>query len=131
MPDVALPCGSASTSRTRVPQDAIIAARLTAVVVFPTPPFWLATAIVLAMLALNLTHVRPYGYSGMFHVKHHPVKSWHPVKTYADRCCAERNASSVERAPGVSPGSRRASPNVSGCARSSLSTISLDNPAIP
>src|SRR5437868_7056847 len=45
IPEVAFPCGSASTSSTRCPQFAIIAARLTAVVVLPTPPFWFATAI--------------------------------------------------------------------------------------
>src|SRR4030095_10307355 len=49
-PDVAFPWGSASTSRTRCPQEAITAARLTAVVVFPTPPFWLATAMDLAII---------------------------------------------------------------------------------
>src|SRR5215469_556516 len=42
---VALPCGSRSISRTRRRVAAREAARLTAVVVLPTPPFWLATAI--------------------------------------------------------------------------------------
>src|SRR5262245_50042044 len=41
---VALPCGSRSTSRTRRPACASAAARLTLVVVLPTPPFWLTTA---------------------------------------------------------------------------------------
>src|SRR5438270_271378 len=40
---VAFACGSRSTSRTRTP-SARYAPRLTAVVVLPTPPFWLATA---------------------------------------------------------------------------------------
>jgi hypothetical protein len=40
----ALPCGSRSTSSTRWPPEASAAAMLTAVVVLPTPPFWLATA---------------------------------------------------------------------------------------
>ena len=38
-PDVALACGSASTSRTFLSSEANAAARFTAVVVFPTPPF--------------------------------------------------------------------------------------------
>src|SRR5205823_6660449 len=39
---VTLASGSASTSRTWVPPRAAAAARLIAVVVLPTPPFWLA-----------------------------------------------------------------------------------------
>ena len=41
-PLVALACGSRSISRTRLRRSARQAARLTAVVVLPTPPFWLA-----------------------------------------------------------------------------------------
>src|SRR5512138_592990 len=41
-PIVALPCGSRSTTSTRWPMRARPAARLTVVVVLPTPPFWLA-----------------------------------------------------------------------------------------
>ena len=44
---VRLPCGSASTSKTFNPELANATPRLTAVVVFPTPPFWLAMAITL------------------------------------------------------------------------------------
>src|SRR5688572_7278270 len=40
------PCGSMSTSSVRIPRRASAAARLIAVVVLPTPPFWLTTAIV-------------------------------------------------------------------------------------
>src|ERR671934_1432833 len=47
-PVEALPCGSRSTTRTRLPRPASAAPRLTAVVVLPTPPFWLAIAIILA-----------------------------------------------------------------------------------
>ena len=43
-PIVALPCGSRSASNTRCPSATRLAARLTAVVVLPTPPFWLAIA---------------------------------------------------------------------------------------
>jgi hypothetical protein len=43
----ALPCGSMSTSSTLRSAAAKLAARLTAVVVLPTPPFWLAIAMML------------------------------------------------------------------------------------
>ena len=46
-PEVAFACGSASIRSTffsKTPKDA---ARLIEVVVFPTPPFWLAIAIIL------------------------------------------------------------------------------------
>src|SRR5262245_55136171 len=45
-PMVALPCGSKSTSSTLRLVAASEAARLTAVVVLPTPPFWFATAMI-------------------------------------------------------------------------------------
>src|SRR4051812_18837038 len=41
-PVEALPCGSESISRTRSPTAASAVPRLMAVVVLPTPPFWLA-----------------------------------------------------------------------------------------
>src|SRR5215471_1347342 len=41
----AFPCGSRSTTSTWLPCRARHAARLTAVVVLPTPPFWLAMVI--------------------------------------------------------------------------------------
>src|SRR3972149_4905154 len=44
-PDVAFAWGSRSTRRVAFSITAREAARLTAVVVFPTPPFWLATAM--------------------------------------------------------------------------------------
>src|SRR6185437_13323083 len=43
-PVLALPCGSKSTRRTRLPTAARAVARLTAVVVLRTPPFWLTIA---------------------------------------------------------------------------------------
>src|SRR5205807_10623025 len=43
-PLVELPWGSRSTSRMTRPREARAADRLTAVVVFPTPPFWLTIA---------------------------------------------------------------------------------------
>src|SRR6267143_1348968 len=45
LPMVALPCGSRSISSTRRRVAASDAARLTAVVVLPTPPFWFAMAM--------------------------------------------------------------------------------------
>ena len=45
---VRLPCGSMSTQSTRWPFSANAAARFRVVVVFATPPFWLANAITLA-----------------------------------------------------------------------------------
>ena len=44
---VALPCGSKSISKTLLFVAERLAAKFTAVVVFPTPPFWLAMAIIL------------------------------------------------------------------------------------
>src|SRR5947207_14546034 len=47
-PVEALPCGSRSTTSTRCPAALSAVARLTAVVVLPTPPFWLAIAMIRA-----------------------------------------------------------------------------------
>src|SRR3954447_17276657 len=44
------PCGSMSTHSTRCPCSANAAARLRVVVVFATPPFWLAKAMIRACL---------------------------------------------------------------------------------
>ena len=44
-PVEALPCGSRSAMSVRYPRSARAAPRFTAVVVLPTPPFWLASAI--------------------------------------------------------------------------------------
>ena len=46
---VRLPCGSMSTQSTRWPSSTKAAARLSVVVVFATPPFWLAKAMTLAL----------------------------------------------------------------------------------
>ena len=50
---VLLPCGSRSASSTRLPLRARAAARLIAVVVLPTPPFWLAMAIFSPCIGLS------------------------------------------------------------------------------
>src|SRR4051812_41557493 len=44
---VLLACGSRSTSRVGLPRSESAAARLMAVGVFPTPPFWLAVATII------------------------------------------------------------------------------------
>jgi hypothetical protein len=49
-PEVALLCGSMSHSSTFTPVSVRAAQRLTQVVVLPTPPFWLATAIIFPIL---------------------------------------------------------------------------------
>src|SRR5712691_2276119 len=49
IPVEAFPCGSRSTTSTRYPRSASEAPRLTAVVDFPTPPFWLAIAMIRAI----------------------------------------------------------------------------------
>src|SRR5205809_563974 len=50
MPEVALAWGSRSIRRTFLPDWPRLAARLTAVVVFATPPFWLATTSLFTIL---------------------------------------------------------------------------------
>ena len=50
IPLVALACGSRSMSSTLCPRAASPAERLIAVVVLPTPPFWLAVATIFIFL---------------------------------------------------------------------------------
>src|SRR5262245_47547204 len=57
---VALPCGSRSTISTRWPTLARPAERFTVVVVLPTPPFWLATQKILAIVLLLPRHRQPH-----------------------------------------------------------------------
>ena len=54
---MALPCGSTSTSSVLYPASAMQAATFTAVVVFPTPPFWFAMAYTVPMTALDASDV--------------------------------------------------------------------------
>src|SRR6476660_9560839 len=54
-PVEALPCGSRSTISTRSPIAASAVPRLIAVVVLPTPPFWLATTRMRGFFGLNMT----------------------------------------------------------------------------
>src|SRR5580704_16309849 len=62
-PVVVFPCGSESINRTRRSFAANEAARLMAVVVFPTPPFWFAIAITFAKVPRGTKLSR-------FHVEH-------------------------------------------------------------
>src|SRR5690349_11677281 len=48
-----LACGSRSMSSVRLPRMASAAARFTAVVVFPTPPFWLAIATIIGLVLVD------------------------------------------------------------------------------
>ena len=57
-PMVALPCGSRSISSTRRRVAASEAARFTAVVVLPTPPFWFAMAMTRFMATVYFTAAR-------------------------------------------------------------------------
>ena len=57
-PEEALACGSASMTSTFFSSAASEAARLIVVVVFPTPPFWLANAMTFPIEILALTQVR-------------------------------------------------------------------------
>src|SRR6185312_5834859 len=62
-PDVALACGSASTSKVLNSSTARAAARLMEVVVFPTPPFWFAIAIIFPMVLCVLLKFFTLSYS--------------------------------------------------------------------
>ena len=73
-----MPWGSASIASTRRSAAARLAARLTAVVVFPTPPFWLAIAIVRPKVSLGPPEARQDstgvpGRRPMCHVKRLPA----------------------------------------------------------
>ena len=56
--------GSQSTSRVGTPLAAKLAARLMLVVVFPTPPFWLAMAMTRDMAAPSADKVEGNGLGG-------------------------------------------------------------------
>ncbi len=56
---MALACGSRSISRTRCPWRPSPMARLTAVVVLPTPPFWFEMAYVCICVRRAELHVHP------------------------------------------------------------------------
>src|SRR5664280_3060078 len=54
----ALDWGSQSTSSVRTPREANDAARLMAVVVLPTPPFWLVTAMMRPIVLQEKTELK-------------------------------------------------------------------------
>src|SRR6202795_1245637 len=71
MAAVALACESQSTSRVGCLAAPRQAARLTAVVVFPTPPFWFATAMIRAKpISCGEKLTKCVCRCKMFHVKH-------------------------------------------------------------
>src|SRR5215212_7900456 len=81
MPLVALAWGSPSTRRVRCSAVARLAARLTAVVVFPTPPFWLAMAMTRPTCGFGSgreagEYIRRSEPGPMFHVKR-PASVFH------------------------------------------------------
>ncbi len=81
-PEVALACGSMSTSSVRRSAAARLAQRLTAVVVLPTPPFWLVTAMIFPMVSYG---VQLGGVVNGFAVSHGSVST---------RVCTSTGASS-------------------------------------
>src|SRR5688572_4871758 len=93
-PLVRLPWGSTSIRSTRRPDTAIEVATLMAVVVFPTPPFWLATATTRACRSPSLSVIWPiYGeaYESVMNVGRNeaPVKMFH-VEHLCSRSQVER-----------------------------------------
>src|SRR5919109_2536711 len=70
---VRLPWGSRSTQSTRCPRSTNAAARLSVVVVFATPPFWLVKAMTLALGVTGASGSRPlrkrysHGLGGILH----------------------------------------------------------------
>ena len=74
MAAVELAWESQSMSRVGCSAAARQAAKFTAVVVFPTPPFWFATAMIRAKRFLASENLaKPVSRCKMFHVKHHLV----------------------------------------------------------
>src|SRR5580698_4109595 len=70
-PLLALDCGSQSTSRVLTSAAAREAAKLMAVVVLPTPPFWLATAITRPIKFTSDDEPLPCLGGTVFHVEHY------------------------------------------------------------
>src|SRR5665647_345190 len=77
MPLVAFPGGSPSTNRTCCSAAARLAARFTAVVVFPTPPFWFAMAMIRAKIDTAPPRVQQK--------KEREAEYWPPVATNASQ----------------------------------------------
>ena len=104
------PAGSRSTTSTREPCIARLAARLTAVVVLPTPPFWLAIVMI--------RHERGRGHC------------WPPARATTAACAALAIGVSADR-PGMatssslSPGSSSELPSV-GRGPALIGAVTLD-----
>src|SRR5581483_3446378 len=84
-PVEAFPCGSLSISSTRSPTAARAVPRLMAVVVLPTPPFWLATT------STRNERSDPAGTSQPPHA-HDPASGvtqrWHGISLILPICCS-------------------------------------------
>src|SRR5437899_2695490 len=98
-PVEALPCGSMSTTSTRWPTAARPVARLIAVVVLPTPPFWLAMAM-----------MRPLRSDALIAPSHHDHGAARAAAE-VDPALAARQAGKLGRieempAPGIRQGAR-------------------------
>ena len=64
-PELALACGSASINKTFFSKTPSDAAKLTEVVVFPTPPFWLAIAMILPIYTIQILSGKNTIYYGL------------------------------------------------------------------
>ena len=118
-PLVEFPCGSESMRRTRSSDAARAAARLMAVVVLPTPPFWLAMEMTWATVQATAYHVSRETFTL-------------PSKPHVSRetCARLKYTSRTETAAGVTPGIRPAWPSVTGRTRVSFCRTSFDSPGM-
>src|SRR4051812_41378349 len=81
----ALPCGSLSISSTRSPTAASAVPRLMAVVVLPTPPFWLATTKTRRLRSdLTSTTQPPHTHDPTSGV----TQAWHDVRLILPISCS-------------------------------------------
>src|SRR5690625_3583480 len=84
LPMVALPWGSRSTSITRLRVATREAARLTQVVVLPTPPFWLVAASILAtsLLLVQISDAQHRGIAHAVDARHDQVHTGIDLKLF-------------------------------------------------
>src|SRR5687767_549723 len=94
----AFACGSMSTSRVLRSAAARLAARLTAVVVLPTPPFWLAMAMMFGFLPIDALTLPYTGALGGGRVARHKVGP-EPRVSYCVSRCRSKTYLDVPRRP--------------------------------
>src|SRR4051794_24074258 len=82
---VLLACGSRSISSVRLPRIARAAARLIAVVVFPTPPFWLAIATITGV-ACDCNRRNRFGDHDRHEKRRRQPKNFSAARTASSRC---------------------------------------------